>query len=143
MRQFRELGFLTILAVLGFSLPVHAGGTNCWGSPLVRHKLDRTLVSSDRCDKPSFYLTEGEANRNIRSSPSGKVIGKMNEVGSYSTFESSLIATYDDGKTYWAFGEAFSESNPGKRIKGWVEVGDETAIKQYHRPGSNDIWYRF
>jgi hypothetical protein len=143
MRQFKGLRLLPILAVLGLSLPAQAGGTNCWGSPLVRHKLDRTLVSSDRCDKPSFYLTAGEASRNIRSSPSGKVVGKMNEAGNYSIFESSLIATYDDGKTYWAFGKAFSRSNPERRLQGWVEVGDETAIKQFHRSGSNDIWYKF
>jgi hypothetical protein len=143
MYRLRLVGLVSIVAILGLITPVQASGTNCWGTRLFRHKLDRTLLSSDRCDKPTFHLKQGEDSRNIRSSPSGKVIGKMNEVGDYSVFESGLIATYDDGKSYWAFGEAFSESNPEKRLKGWVEVGDQKAIAQYHRPGSNDVWYKF
>lgn len=139
----RVFGVLGAIAVLGGAIPVHAGGTNCWGAPLVKHKLDRVLVSSDRCDKPIFYLVKGEGSRNIRSSPNGRIIGKMNEVGDYSLFESSLIATYDNGKTYWAFGEAFSDDNLKKRIKGWVEVGNQKAVVQYDRPGVNDVWYKF
>jgi hypothetical protein len=54
------------------------------------------------------------------------------------------MATYDDGTTtYWAWGEVFSQSNPLQRFKGWVEVGNTKAITQYHRPGSNDVWYKF
>jgi hypothetical protein len=143
MNRLQAVGFFSIITTFVSITPVQASGTNCWGAPLVRHKLDRTLVSSDRCDKSIFYLTKGEVSRNIRSTPSGKPIGKMNEVGDYNAFESRLIATYDDGKTYWAFGEAFSESNPKKRIKGWVEVGTKNAIEQYDRPGSNDVWYKF
>jgi hypothetical protein len=101
------------------------------------------LVSSDRCDKPIFYLIKGEASRNVRSSPDGRIIGKMYEVGEYNRFESSLIATYDDGKTYWALGEVFSENNREQRFKGWIEVGNTEAIVQYNRPGSNDVWYKF
>lgn len=134
---------IAIIAIFGVDLPTYAGGTNCWGAPLIRHKLDRVLVSSNRCEKPVFYLVKGERSRNIRSSPNGRIIGKMNEIGDYSSFESSLIATYDDGKTYWAFGEAFSESNPSKRIKGWVEVGNKKAILQNDRSGSNDVWFKF
>ncbi|MBE9008690.1 hypothetical protein IQ250_00480 [Pseudanabaenaceae cyanobacterium LEGE 13415] len=133
----------TIVVNTGAITPVYASGTNCWGLPLIKHRMDRVLVSSDRCDKPIFYLTRGERTRNIRSSPNGRIIGKMNEVGDYSLFESTLIGTYDNGKTYWAFGEAFSESNPRKRIKGWIEVGNTKAILQKDRPGSNDVWYKF
>jgi len=139
----RVFGIIGAISILGCTVPTYAGGTNCWGTPLVKHKLDRVLVSSDRCDKPIFRLAKGEGSRNIRSSPNGRVIGKMNEVGNHSSFESNLIATYDDGKTYWAFGEAFSENNLGKRIKGWVEVGNTNAIVQFNRPGVNDVWYKF
>ena len=143
-RVFRALGSISIVATLGLGTPAYAGGTNCWGIPLVKHKLDRVLVSSNRCEKPIFHLTRGEISRNIRSSPSGlRLVGKVNEAGDYSLFESSLIATYDDGKTYWAFGEAFSERNPKNRLKGWVEVGNTKAIVQYDIPGSNDVWYKF
>ena len=146
-RFLRLLGIgwiATSLGTISITTPSHASGTNCWGSPLVRHRLDRVLVSSDRCSKPVFYLAQGEVSRNIRSSPNGlQILGKMNEFGDYSLFESSLIATYDDGKTYWAFGKAFSESNPDKRIKGWIEVGHTNAITQYQTPGSNSVWYRF
>ena len=135
---------ITIIAITSTqTIPVYAGGTNCWGAPLIKHKFDRVLISSNRCEKPVFYLTKGEGSRNIHSSPNGRVIGKMNEAGEYSSFESDLIATYDDGKTYWAFGEAFSKSNPNRRIKGWVEVGNRKAIMQNDRPGSNDVWYEF
>jgi hypothetical protein len=93
---------------------------------------------------PIFHLTKGEVSRNIRATPNGKAIGKMNEVGDHSAAcVSTLITTYDDGKTYWAFSEAFLESNPKKRIKGWVEVGTKNAIEQYDRPSSNDVWYKF
>jgi hypothetical protein len=40
-------------------------------------------------------------------------------------------------------GEVFSENNPAQRFKGWVEVGNTDAIVQYHRSGSNDVWYKF
>jgi hypothetical protein len=137
-----SIAIASTVATFSLNVPVQAGGTNCW-VPVVKHKLDRTLVSSDRCDKPIFYLTKGEVSRNVRSSPDGHIVGKMYEVGEYNRFESDLIATYDDGKTYWALGEIFSENNPAQRFKGWVEVGNMEAITQYHRPGSNDVWYKF
>ena len=139
MLRLKLLGLSIAIAstVVPFSLnaPAHAGGTNCWVLTF-KHKLDRMLVSS-RCDQPIFHLTKGEVSRNVRSSPDGRIVGKMYEVGEYNQFESSLIATYDDGKTYWALGEIFSENNPAQRFKGWVEVGNTEAIVQYDRPGSN------
>jgi hypothetical protein len=137
-----SIAIASTAATFCLSIPAQAGGTNCW-VPSFKHKLDRMLVSSDRCDKPIFYLTKGEASRNVRSSPDGRIIGKMYEIGEYNRFESSLVATYDDGKTYWALGEVFSENNPEQRFKGWIEVGNTEAIVQYDRPGSNDVWYKF
>lgn len=136
------IAIATTVVPFSLNLPVQARGTNCWVSSF-RHKLDRTLVYSSRCDKAIFYLTKGEVSRNVRSSPDGSIVGKIYEVGDYNQFESSLIATYDDGKTYWALGEVFSENNPAQRFKGWVEVGNTEAIVQYDRPGSNDVWYKF
>lgn len=141
-QALRLIGLLFFAANLGLATAAY-GETNCWGIPLVKDKLSRTLKSS-RCEKPIFYLTQGEVSRNIRSYPGGlRIVGKMSESGDYSLFESDLIVTHDDGQTYWAFGEAFSERNPQKRIKGWVEVGNTKAIKQYDNPGSNDLWYKF
>jgi hypothetical protein len=130
-----SIAITSTVVPFGLNAPAHAGGTNCW-VPTFKHKLDRMLVSS-RCDQPIFHLTKGEVSRNVRSSPDGRIVGKMYEVGEYNQFESSLIATYDDGKTYWALGEIFSENNPAQRFKGWVEVGNTEAIVQYDRPGSN------
>ena len=146
MLRLKLLGLSIAIALtsstFGLSIPAQAGGTNCWVSSF-KHKLDRMLVSSDRCDTPIFNLTKGEVSRNVRSSPDGRIIGKMYEEGEYDRFESSLIATYDDGKTYWALGEVFSRDNPEQRFKGWIEVGNTEKIMQYDRPGSNDVWYKF
>jgi hypothetical protein len=148
MLRFKFLGcclvFASTIATFGLNTTVNASGTNCWGAPIIKHKLERMLVSSDRCEKPIFYLTKGEISRNVRSAPNGlNIVGKMYEVGEYNRFESSLIVTYDDGQTYWALGEVFSEKNPKQRFKGWIEVGNTKAIVQYHVPGSNDVWYKF
>jgi hypothetical protein len=146
MLRLKLLGLSIAIALtsstFGLSIPAQAGGTICWVSSF-KHKLDRMLVSSDRCDTPIFHLTKGEVSRNVRSSPDGRIVGKMYEIGEYNRFESSLVATYDDGKTYWALGEVFSENNPEQRFKGWIEVGNTEAIVQYDRPGSNDVWYKF
>lgn len=140
----KVLGAVFLVSTLGLNTPANAGGTNCWGPVMFRHKLDRTLTSSGYCDKPIFYLTKGEISRNVRSSPNAlRIVGKMYEVGKFNRFESNLIATYDDGQTYWAWGEVFSENNSKERFKGWVEVGNTKAIVQYDRPGSNDVWYKF
>ena len=143
MNRFLAALSLTLASVLIPTIaPVSASGTNCWGH--VSKSSSGRVLTSDRCAKHVFYLREGEVSRNVRDAPNSlRVIGKMYELGDYNLFESTLIATYDDGQTYWAYGEVFSESDPSKRFKGWVEVGNTDAIVQYHNPGSNDVWYRF
>lgn len=140
MKLLTLLSAITAISLTGF--PALAD-TNCW-YPQFRNKFDRSLLSSDRCgEKPIFRLVPGEVSRNIRSSPNSlRILGKMSETGNYSLFESDLIVTYDDGKTYWAWGTAFSDESRNK-INGWVEVGNTSAITQYDRPGINDVWYKF
>jgi len=59
--NIRVCGIASIAVTFGLSIPAQAGVTNCWVSSF-KHKLDRMLVSSDRCDTPIFYLTKGEVN---------------------------------------------------------------------------------
>ena len=148
--------------ILGLSLfviqPAQASGTNCWGSwrnTMVANAYQGKALVIGRCDKAIFELINGETERNIRKAPTinSPLIGKLTNSDTNNYFLADIIVTIDNGRTYWAYGTVVSASKsiysesirsdavmPG--LKGWVEVGNTDVIRQYHRPDSNDVWFK-
>lgn len=150
------------LLILGISLFVIqlalASGTNCWGvwrNTMVANKYQGKALVNGRCGKAIFELINGETERNIRATPTtnSSIIGKLTNTDTNNYFLADIIATIDNGRTYWAHGTVVSASKsiysesirsdavvPG--LKGWVEVGNTDVIRQYDRPDSNDVWFK-
>lgn len=148
--------------ILGLSLfviqPAQASGTNCWGSwpnTRVANEYQGKALVNGRCNKAIFELINGETDRNIRETPTinSSIIGKLTNTNTNNYFLADIIATIDNGRTYWAYGTVISASKniysesfrsdavvPG--LKGWVEVGNTDVIRQYDRPDSNDVWFK-
>ncbi len=152
------LSALIIASTVAPALPASAG-TNCWAGPsntTVSGKYKGKAISISRCDKAFFFLVPGEGSRNVRSEPTtaGTIVGKILEGSVENKFAADLIVSVDNSHTFWAYGTIMTASDsiytrfiPAEATltgkKGWVEIGNTDAIRQYDRPQSNDVWYRF